>query len=65
MKILLVHPRMEENFFAEAKLPPLGLAYVACSLEKSWDTRDVRILDVNVSKNPESDIKGVLSAVFA
>jgi anaerobic magnesium-protoporphyrin IX monomethyl ester cyclase len=60
MKILLVHPRMEENFFAEAKLPPLGLAYVASALRRAGHT-DVRILDANVSKNTESDIKRVLS----
>ncbi len=61
MKILLIHPQMEENFFAEAKLPPLGLAFVAAALRRAGH-RDIRILDANVSKNPESDIKRALSA---
>jgi len=59
MKILLIHPRMEKNFFAEAKLPPLGLASIAAAL-RSAGHRDIRILDANVSKNPESDIKKAL-----
>jgi len=61
MKILLIHPQMEGNFFAEAKLPPLGLAFVAAALRRAGH-RDIRILDANVSKNPEADIKRALSA---
>ncbi len=60
MKILLIHPQMKDNFFAAAQLPPLGLASVAAALRRAGH-KEVRILDANVSKNPESDLKRALS----
>ena len=39
----------------------MGLAFVAAALRRAGH-RDIRILDANVSKNPESDIKRALSA---
>ena len=56
MKILLIHPQLEDNFFAEAALPPMGLAFVASALRAARH-RDVQIIDAILSKDPESDIK--------
>lgn len=55
MKILLIHPRLEDNFFQEAALPPMGLAFVAGALRVAGH-RDVRILDANLSEDQMADI---------
>jgi radical SAM superfamily enzyme YgiQ (UPF0313 family) len=55
MKILLIHPRLEDNFFQEAALPPMGLAFVAGALRAAGH-RDVRILDANLSKDQMADV---------
>ncbi len=55
MKILLIHPRLEDNFFQEAALPPMGLAFVAGALRAAGH-RDVRIFDANLSRDQMADI---------
>ena len=58
MKILLVNPpvSMEKIYgrFKRARgmMPPLGLAYIACVLEK--DNHELRILDCNMLSSSQS-----------
>lgn len=59
MKILLIHPRLENNFFRESALPPMGLAFVAGALREAGH-RDVRILDANLSEDPMSDVESAV-----
>lgn len=54
-KILLIHPKLEDDFFEDVRLPPLGIAYVAAVLRN--ESYEVRILDANLSKNQMLDIK--------
>ncbi len=49
MKILLIHPKREDDLFEDIKLPPLGIAYLAAVLRQAG--HEVRLLDANVEKN--------------
>ena len=49
MKILLIHPKREDDLFEDIKLPPLGLAYLAAVLRQAGHV--VRILDANVERD--------------
>lgn len=49
MKVLLVHPKREDDLFEDIKLPPLGVAYLAAVLRQAG--HDVRILDANVERD--------------
>jgi radical SAM superfamily enzyme YgiQ (UPF0313 family) len=59
--ILLIHPKLEESYFSEVRLPPLGLAYIAGALRAAGYER-VRILDANVSRNPIAEINKAVAA---
>lgn len=59
MKILLIHPKLEDNFFEDVKLPPLGVAYIAAVLRNS--NHDVKILDANISKDQIYDIRKMVA----
>jgi len=64
MNILLVYPRYAESFWGfthalkfigkKAAYPPLGLLTVAALLPAAWDKR---LIDMNVKKITESDVK--------
>lgn len=58
--ILLIHPKLERSYFAEIRLPPLGLAYLAGALREAGYNR-VRLLDANLSKDPRVDIDEALT----
>jgi anaerobic magnesium-protoporphyrin IX monomethyl ester cyclase len=60
-RILLIHPKLENSYFAEIKLPPLGLAYIAGAMREAGYHR-VGILDANLSRDQFSDIKKTLAA---
>lgn len=49
MKILLIHPRLENDFYESVNLPPLGVAFIAGVLRKNH--HDVTIIDDYFSKN--------------
>lgn len=55
MKILLIHPKLEGNFFKDIQLPPLGLAYIAGVLRKA--EYEVKIFDAILSRNQLQEIK--------
>lgn len=55
MKILLIHPKLERNFFNDIQLPPLGLAYIAGVLRRA--EYDVQIFDAILSCNQLQEIK--------
>lgn len=59
MKLLLVHPRLEANFFNDIQLPPLGLAYIAGVLRGAGHS--VRIFDSILSKDQLRDVKKVIA----
>ena len=59
--ILLIHPKLENSYFAEIKLPPLGLAYIAGALRAAGYDR-VRIVDANLSRNSFSEIHKAVAA---
>lgn len=58
MKILLVHPKLEDNFFNEIQLPPLGLAYIAAVLRSNGHA--VSIFDSIFCKNQLRDIRAAV-----
>lgn len=60
MKILLIHPKREDEVFADIKLPPLGLAYVAAALRAAH--HQVQILDANLVKEQFPAIRSKLEA---
>ena len=60
MRILLIHPKLENSFFDDIKLPPLGLAYIAGALRESG--HDVRILDAILSRDQISDVANAITA---
>ena len=49
MRVLLIHPKLENNFYDDVKLPPLGVAYIAGVLREAG--HEVSILDANRVKN--------------
>lgn len=57
MKILLLYPEIESIKELMTTRPPLGLAYIAASLEK--EGHEARIIDLNIEKgiNLEEEIK--------
>jgi len=64
MKVLLVYPKTPDTFWnmrhalkficKRATMPPLGLLTVAALLPKHWD---LRLVDMNVGKLTEADLK--------
>lgn len=55
IKVLLIHPKFEDIFYEDLKLPPLGLAYIAGNLRRA--NYDVRILDADLSINQMEDVR--------
>jgi anaerobic magnesium-protoporphyrin IX monomethyl ester cyclase len=58
--ILLIHPKLEGSYFADIRLPPLGLAYLAGALREAGYSR-LRILDANISRDQGADIERALA----
>jgi radical SAM superfamily enzyme YgiQ (UPF0313 family) len=58
MKVLLIHPKLEQNFYDYVKPAPLGLAYIAGALRNAG--HDVGILDANVCDDPMRAIEARL-----
>src|SRR5512142_615862 len=64
MRVLMVYPEFPDTFWSfkhalqfihkRASLPPLGLITVAAMLPGSWDKR---LVDLNVRKLTEADLK--------
>lgn len=60
-KVLLVYPHLHKKEFLHARLPPLGLEYVAAYIR---DFAEVRILDCRFEKNVERAIREFEPAVI-
>ncbi|MBN2056945.1 cobalamin-dependent protein [bacterium] len=53
MRLLLVHPRLADNFYEDIKLPPMGLAYVAGAARQAG--HEAAILDTVFSNDPVAE----------
>lgn len=61
MKILLIHPKREDDLFEDIRLPPLGIAYLAAVLRQAG--HEVGLLDANVEKDALRAIRSRLETL--
>jgi len=61
LNILLIHPKLDNSYFSDIRLPPLGLAYVAGALRAEGYDR-IRICDANLARHPIPEIEKALAA---
>ncbi len=55
----MIHPKLENYFYDDIKIPPLGLAYIAAALRQAH-YNDIRIVDAHLSKNQLNYVEEII-----